>query len=124
TLLDRPAEATAHFERALALNARMGARTFLAYTQQEYAGFLAARAAAGDRERAEQLAAESRRAADELGMVRLARLTTRSGRTPRHAPEPAAGMFRRAGDWWWVGLAGEPFRVADAKGVRYLAALR
>jgi hypothetical protein len=56
-------------------------------------------------------------------MVRLARLNTRTGGEPRHAREPAAGVFRRAGDWWWVGLTGEPFRVKDTKGMRYLAAL-
>ena len=83
TVLGRTAEAAAHFERALALNARTGARPYLAHTQREYADFLAARGAARDRARSDQLVAEARRTADELGMARLGRALGRGGRAAR-----------------------------------------
>ena len=58
-------------------------------------------------------------------MARLGRALGRGGRAARtQESEPAApALFRRAGDWWWIGFAGEPFRVKDTKGVRYLATL-
>jgi tetratricopeptide (TPR) repeat protein len=47
--------AEAHFEAAIALDARMGARAWLARTKRGYARMLMARAAPGDRERAQML---------------------------------------------------------------------
>jgi tetratricopeptide (TPR) repeat protein len=44
-----------HFEHALGLNARMGARPWLGHTQHDFARILLARGGPGDRERAEQL---------------------------------------------------------------------
>ena len=45
-------EAAAHFEAALAMNARTGARPWLAQTQREYGRMLLARGASGDRKKA------------------------------------------------------------------------
>jgi DNA-binding SARP family transcriptional activator len=61
-------EAQLHFENALATNARMGARPWLAHTENDYAGMLHARDGRGDRERAQALLDAARRTYRELGM--------------------------------------------------------
>ncbi len=64
-------EAQAHFEEALAMNGRIGARVALAYTQHDYAAMLLARGQAGDRERAAALLRASLDSAREIGMRAL-----------------------------------------------------
>ena len=63
--------AEAHFEHALDMNARMGARPWLAHTKAEYALLLRRRGGKGVSERAEMLANEAWEIAAELDMVRL-----------------------------------------------------
>jgi DNA-binding SARP family transcriptional activator/tetratricopeptide (TPR) repeat protein len=70
TLLDLHEEAEAHFDTALEMNSRMGARPWLADTQADYAELLIRRAAPGDRERAQMLLNEAGRTFEELGMPR------------------------------------------------------
>jgi hypothetical protein len=60
--------AEAHFDDAIAMNERMGARPWLAYTQEDYARMLRARGASGDHERARQLVDEALATYGELGM--------------------------------------------------------
>jgi DNA-binding CsgD family transcriptional regulator len=60
--------ATDHFERALELNRRMGAATWLAHTAYEYARMLVAR---GRRDRAGQLLGEATAFAERIGMPSL-----------------------------------------------------
>jgi tetratricopeptide (TPR) repeat protein len=55
TTLELWAEAAQHFEDALAMNARMNARPWLAHTQEQYAAMLLARRQSGDREKAAAL---------------------------------------------------------------------
>ena len=55
TTTGRTEEATLHFEDALAMNAQMGARPWLAHTQNDYARMLLARNGPGDRGRAKEL---------------------------------------------------------------------
>jgi DNA-binding SARP family transcriptional activator len=57
-----------HFEDALAMNARMGLRPWLAYTQSDYARMLLARDSPGDRERARDLLDAAQATYRELGM--------------------------------------------------------
>ena len=64
-------EAEKHFEDALEMNARMGARPFVAHTQHQYANMLLARDAPGDREKALELVTEALDAAQEMGMKGL-----------------------------------------------------
>ncbi len=64
-------KAEAHFEHALEMNKRMGARPWLAHTKAEYALLLRRRDGKG--ERAEVLANEAWETAAELDMVRLKR---------------------------------------------------
>jgi tetratricopeptide (TPR) repeat protein len=72
-LAGRHADAERHFEQALAMNLRLGARAFTAYTHFEYARLLVARGAGGDRAQAVRLLSEARDAARELGMGLLLR---------------------------------------------------
>ncbi|HYI35917.1 MAG TPA: BTAD domain-containing putative transcriptional regulator [Thermoleophilaceae bacterium] len=69
TTLTRWEDAARHFETALEMNARIGARSWLAHTQHEYARMLATRDAPGDAERADQLTAEALSAYRELGIA-------------------------------------------------------
>jgi DNA-binding CsgD family transcriptional regulator len=85
-------EAARHFEDALAMNTRMGARPWLAHTQHEYANMLLARNQSGDREKATALLNAALVTARELGMRALeARLAIREEQNPAPAlPTPAA----------------------------------
>ena len=68
TTTGRLDQAERHFEDALALNARMGVRPWLAHTQHDYAHMLLDRGGGGDRERARQLAGAALATYRELGM--------------------------------------------------------
>ncbi|HSN78722.1 MAG TPA: hypothetical protein VL334_26945, partial [Anaerolineae bacterium] len=65
-------EAEQHFAGALAMNAQMGARPWLAHTQQQYAAMLVARGEAADREQAKALLDAALLTTSELGMQSLA----------------------------------------------------
>jgi tetratricopeptide (TPR) repeat protein len=64
-------ESDAHFEAALELNEQMGARPWLARTQQQYADMLLARDEPSDRHRAVELRTAAVATARELGMKSL-----------------------------------------------------
>jgi DNA-binding SARP family transcriptional activator len=68
TRLGRLEDAVRHFEAALEMNERMGARPELAHTQDDYARMLRVRDGPGDQERASDLAAEAARTYRRLGM--------------------------------------------------------
>jgi DNA-binding SARP family transcriptional activator len=68
TLLERFEDAARHFDEALRMDERMGARPWLAHAREEYARMLFRRDAGGDRERAEQLLSRARATYRELGM--------------------------------------------------------
>ena len=61
--------AARHYEDALMHNAHMGARPWLARTQQDYAQMLHVRNRSGDRERARELAEQAAATFAELGMA-------------------------------------------------------
>lgn len=70
-------EAARHFDEALGLNARMGARSWLAHTQCDYALMLLERGEAGDEERARELSESARTLAHQIGSQALvARIPT------------------------------------------------
>jgi tetratricopeptide (TPR) repeat protein len=77
-------EAESHFDQALAMNARMGAKPWLAHTQFQYATMLLARSAPGDVERAKILLEEASTIARQLGMRSL---ETRTSDVSRKAAE-------------------------------------
>jgi class 3 adenylate cyclase/DNA-binding CsgD family transcriptional regulator len=97
--MERWEEAAQHFEDALAMNTRMGARPWLAHTQHEYATMLLARNQPGDREEATALLNEALATARELGMRALeARLTVRDAQIPAPAsptPPTLTGLSQR-----------------------------
>lgn len=71
TIQQRWDAAERHFQGAIELDARMGARPWLAHSQYEYASMLLARGKAEDRLQALQLLAEAQAAAEEMGMAYL-----------------------------------------------------
>jgi uncharacterized protein HemY len=68
TTTKRWQDAELHFEDALAMNQKMGARPWLAQTQEDYARLLLARGSPGDRERAQELLDQALATYRELGM--------------------------------------------------------
>jgi len=71
TTLGRWHEAEQHFEDAIAMNARMGARPWLAHTQCQYATMLLLARRSGDHDRAGELFHSALLTARELGMTAL-----------------------------------------------------
>ena len=65
-------DAERHFEQAMAMNAKIGARSWLAATHLDYARMLLARRAPGDHDRAVALLTRAIDRARELGMADLA----------------------------------------------------
>ena len=136
--LERFDDAARHFETALAMNARIGARPFLAYTQLDYARLLLARGEAADEVRTAALIASARTTAVELGMRRLEHLLdtlvpkraaaaaidgVAAPATASTADGPVTAAFRKNGEYWTIEYAGDAFRLKDAKGLAYLATL-
>jgi tetratricopeptide (TPR) repeat protein len=78
-------EAESHFDQALAMNGRMGAKPWLAHTQFQYARMLLARSAPPDVERARILLDDAWTIARQLGMRSL---ETRISDVSRKATEP------------------------------------
>jgi tetratricopeptide (TPR) repeat protein len=83
------ATAERHFDDALAMNRRMGARPLVARTECEYAGFLLERGRAGDRRRARALLASAEAVTEQLGIESLRRRI--AGFRRRLAPTPRRG---------------------------------
>ncbi|MGH7821805.1 MAG: hypothetical protein ACREQ9_18740, partial [Candidatus Binatia bacterium] len=119
--LSKPADAARHFETALAMNARMGARPFFARTQFEYARMLLASGRAGDPEKARVLLEEARATARRLGIRSLERkLAALSSPAPAEAVAEDLPAFRLEGDYWVIVHEGRVARVRDTRGMRYL----
>jgi hypothetical protein len=64
----------------------------------------------------DRVAADRKRAADTLRQPRVFTTETAVGR-------PAAGFFRREGDYWVVSMGSTAHRIKDAKGLHYIAHL-
>jgi tetratricopeptide (TPR) repeat protein len=124
----RDDEAAQHFDAALAMNARMGARPALAHTQREYAALCLRR---NDTGRAAELLATATATYEELGMTsfveRARALRGPAGSSIRVAPGAASdrrtNVFVREGDYWTVTYEGAVVRLKDGKGLRYVSEL-
>jgi DNA-binding SARP family transcriptional activator len=68
TTMDRWTDAVRHYEDALEMNERMGARPWLAQTQHDYARMLLGRDPHGEEEKARRLLSQARTTYRELGM--------------------------------------------------------
>ncbi|MGH7821919.1 MAG: hypothetical protein ACREQ9_19325, partial [Candidatus Binatia bacterium] len=104
--LSRFDEAAGHFEKALAMNTKMGARAWVAQTQYDYGAMLVARDAPGDGERARALLKDALATARALGMKRLV------ARIHSVAPEraQAASRWKRVEELFQTALEREPER--------------
>jgi hypothetical protein len=70
-ILERWEDAERHFNHALSMNAKLGARPFLAHTQHQYAVMLLSRDQAGDSEKVAKLLKDGLATARQLGMRAL-----------------------------------------------------
>lgn len=136
TTLSRWDEAQQHFENALAMNQRMGARPYVAHTQRAYAEMLLARGES-DRHRAHQLLAAASAAYEALGMPSYLERARRLSAGPdlrtidespgSVLPDRFTGsperLFRKQGDYWSISYEGTIIQLKDMKGVQYIACL-
>ena len=119
--------AVEHFDAAVAMNARMGAHTWLAHTRFDYAAVLLAQDGPRDRARGLEMLAVARRTAEQLGMTRLLeRATALEGRSPPPAidmRDAGENVFRREGEYWTICYAGVTVRLRHVRGLACLALL-
>jgi hypothetical protein len=105
--------AARHFDTALAMHARMGARPALARTRHQYGRMLLD---CGQQKRGLDLLGLAAAAARELGMQGL---LAQSEALARGAAA-ADNVFRLEGDVWTIARGGRVFRLPDMKGLHYL----
>jgi len=86
-------EAESHFDQALAMNARMGAKPWLAHTQFQYARMLLARSVPEDVERAKILLDEAWSTSRQLGMRALESRISAIGRKAAESVDKTAESF-------------------------------
>jgi hypothetical protein len=105
------------YRSAAEVNARIGARSWLAQTRADHARVLLERDRAGGRETAARLSDLAQAAAREIGLATVT--------TGRHEPPGAAAptRFRRNGSVWELAFADRVAQLPDARGVRDLAYL-
>ena len=114
--------AVGHLEEAIVANERMGARPWAAHSRHDLAEVLRRRSSGHDRERADQLDAEARRAASNMGMA-LADQIASEPQILAEAGGPSEATFRREGEYWHVVFGDDSFRIRDSRGMRHLAQL-
>jgi len=95
TVLGEWDAAEAHFQSALALNTRLGARTWLAHTAYGYARMLIARGARDDRSHARAQLGLALGLAQEIGLPALIRRATELGEDVEPASTPPDGLSVR-----------------------------
>lgn len=117
-VLGKEAVARRHFEDALALEHRTGARQYLALTQSTYGRLLMRSGGAADRERGAQLLASGRAVADELRLASVR--NDRAGAAPQ-GPERA--VFRLEPGGWRLVFQGRVATVSHRVGMTYLRCL-
>ncbi len=128
TTMGRDEDAARHFDDALAMNARLGARPYVARTQHAYAEMLFARDRPGDRVQARTLLTEALETARELGMAVLVEkalglVRALDERSPEGEPSARPSVFRQDGDSWIIGGGAGVFRLKGSIGLRCLAEL-
>jgi hypothetical protein len=116
-----------HYRLAEQLNARIGARSWLAQTQVDLARLLIERDAPGDGDEAARLDAIGRAAAADIGLatVALGPMVSAVSRTTGSAirGRRGHGVFRRTGAVWELSFGGRVARIPDARGLGDLALL-
>jgi len=142
-VMDRREDASGHFQDALHLDAKIGAKHHQARTQLAYADMLISRGAKGDEARARELLESASRTATELGMARVVeraaelmgriggielaavvhRSTALRGLDARALGESATVLLRREGEYWTIEQQDTVLRLKDVRGLHYLAHL-
>jgi hypothetical protein len=112
--------ADANYRSAQELNARIGARSWLAQARADHACLLRARDRDGDRDEAARLLDLARRAAEEIGLATVAPVAAAGGRGSSGA---GPSRFRRTGTVWELAFADRVAQLADARGMRDVAYL-
>src|SRR5262249_13138667 len=112
--LGRADEAVTHFEDAIGMAERIGARPALARSLVEPGEALARRGGGDDARRAADLLRRGRDLAGELGLTALLR---------RLATAPDQWSLRPDGDGWLLRAGPEHARLADSRGIRQLRTL-
>ncbi len=125
--MSKPDEATWHFEAALALDARMGARPLLARAQCDYARMLLGSGSSAAHAKAGRLLEQAIATARKLGMASLVAKAEALGHevvaasaTPQ---EVGRSLFRREGDVWTIAHHGPSFGLRDMKGLQCISRL-
>jgi tetratricopeptide (TPR) repeat protein len=104
------------YRSAEELNARIGARSWLAQAHADHARLLVQRDGPGDRDLGAQLARRARDAARQIGLAPVLAQDLA-------AAELRPATFRRAGSVWEVVYGERAVRLPDARGLRDLAYL-
>jgi tetratricopeptide (TPR) repeat protein len=121
-----------HYVAAEAINARLGARSWLAHARADRARLLLDRGGADDRDAARRLVELASDAADEIGLRSLTphleplrqQLAPPAATAPAGpAPVTATPTFRRAGSVWELDFAGRQAQIAHTRGMSDLAFL-
>lgn len=123
SLLGRMDAAEEHFDAALREHTRMGARTFLAWTQAELAELLLRRGRGGDRERASELIREATKNAEDLGLTILSSFIEKLDQPVAAATSPGTASMIREGEYVTITSGDEVVRLKASKGIGYLARL-
>jgi AAA ATPase domain len=124
-LLERWDDVDPHFDYAVELCGRLGARAIKARVLLEHAQVLVARDGDGDRRRAVELLRESGDLCEQLDLSGIADRVASALGDAQIAPtiaQPGAA-FRREGQVWTVAYAGRMARLHELRGFRYIADL-
>lgn len=123
SLLGRWHDAEVHFERALRHHGRMGARTFLAWTQAELGEMLIRRGDTADQGHADDLLREARQSTEQLGLQILLDFIGGLARQTSKPLTPTTASMVREGEYVTIARGDEVVRLRASKGVTYLATL-
>jgi tetratricopeptide (TPR) repeat protein len=124
-LLERWDAVDSHFERALELSDRLGARAIRAHVLFQYGRVLLARGGASDRVRAFEHLDEAASISQDHQLKGLARGVSdvRDSAEPTPSPPTPEAVFRREGQFWTIAYGGRTARLRDLRGFRYVADL-
>jgi tetratricopeptide (TPR) repeat protein len=121
-----------HYTAAEALDAHIGARSWLAHARADRARLLLDRDRPGDRDEARRLADLADDAAEQIGLRALGPELDRLRRRLRRATDPAATSpapvtgsptFRRSGPVWELDFGGRAAQIPHSRGLSDLAIL-
>jgi hypothetical protein len=124
-LCGRPADAVRHFETAIHVARRMGARPIAARAQSLLASLrLSMHPGPEERQSIAAMLAEAAHCAHELGLIDVtARVKRLQAKLAGNRANSVVNAFRCEGEIWSVTFCGRDLRLKDGKGPRYLATL-